>query len=124
MGYPCRLLSSKECDGCGRCEPEEEYILNCDCCKREIDNLEHYVQLGDYAYCEDCVEGNWRQWYRSPEGLPARIRRFRGRHKMRQIDLANKIGVSLSLVNSWERGTRPVHEKYIYKIAEVMGEEL
>ena len=112
---------AKECDGCGACQPQEEYVLYCDNCKREIDNLEEYAQLGDYAYCEECVDKSWRQWYRSPEGVPARLRRFRQKHNMRQVDLADLIGVSKSLVASWERGTRPVHERYVYKIAEVTG---
>ena len=124
MGYPCTMNVAKECDGCGACEPQEEYVLYCDNCRREICNLEEYAQLGDHAYCQECVEKSWRQWYRSPLGLPARIRRFRGKHNMRQRDLANAIGVSMSLVNAWERGVRPVHDKYIYKIAEVMGDEL
>lgn len=123
MGYPCRLLTSKECDGCGRCEPEEDYVLYCDHCKREIDNLEEYVQLGDHAYCQECIEGGWRQWYRSPEGLPARIRKLRKRLNLTQKELAQKIGVGTSLVCAWERGARPVQEKYVYMIHAKVGEE-
>ena len=123
MGYPCRLNCMKECDGCGRCEPEEEYILYCDKCRREIENLEEYCQLGDHAYCQECIDASWRQWYCTPEGLPARIRKLRLRHNMTQPQFAEKIGVSESLVSAWERGERPVKERYLYEIQNRMGDE-
>lgn len=122
MGFPC-VKYSKECDGCGACMPQEDYILSCDNCGREIDNLETYSQLGDHAYCQECVEDSWRQWYRSPDGFPARIRRFREKRHMTQKDFAKQTGVSKSTVSMWERGERNVSKKLLDKIIERYGAE-
>lgn len=123
MAYPCRLLSYKECDGCGKCQPEQEYVLYCDNCGREIEDLEQYVQIDDHAYCEECVDNNWRQWYKSPGGWPARIRKFRLAHKMTQDEFAKKLNVSKTLVSGWERGARRVQQEYIDTIYNTFGEE-
>ena len=116
MSYPCKLSTGKECDGCGRCEPKEEYELYCDNCGAEIDDLETYAQLGDNAYCEDCIEGAWVQWYKSPGALAHKIRKRRLHAGMSQKQLAQEIGVSQALVSSWEKGIRAVSAEHMEKI--------
>ena len=123
MGYSCKLTCSKECDGCGACMPQEDYVLYCDHCGREVEDLEIYSQIGDHAFCQECVDNSWRQWYRSPDGFPARIKRFRTKMGMQQKDFAKEIGVGKSTVSMWERGERKISRKMLDKIFERFGTE-
>ena len=123
MSYPCKLSPSKECDGCGRCEIEREYVLTCENCRREIENLEMYVCIKDHDYCEDCIEDSWRQWYKSPGGISKRLRRMRSAEGLTQKRFADVVGVSEALVRSWESGARPMKAQYIKTINHRIGRD-
>ncbi|GIP36367.1 helix-turn-helix domain-containing protein [Paenibacillus sp. J2TS4] len=55
--------------------------------------------------------------------LAARIRAFRKLKGVTQIELAELLGISVSIVGSIERGTRKADARTINRIAEVLGVE-
>ncbi|WP_144936832.1 helix-turn-helix domain-containing protein [Paenibacillus sp. 32O-W] len=55
--------------------------------------------------------------------LAARIRAFRKLKGLTQIELAESLGISVSIIGSIERGTRKADAKTIHQIAEVLGIE-
>lgn len=55
--------------------------------------------------------------------MAARIRAFRKLKGLTQIELAESMGISVSIIGSIERGTRKADVKTIHQIAEVLGIE-
>ncbi len=55
MGYMCRKGGSKECDGCGACQPEEHYF--CPICDSEVFETVFVSSCnGEVIGCENCAE--------------------------------------------------------------------
>lgn len=123
MGLPCKKNLAKICTGCGDCEPPEEYVLNCDQCKREIESLEVCLMLGDNAYCQDCVEGGWTQWHKTGECAGFRLHRVRKIKKINGDELAAHLGITRATLSRWESGDKTFSEKYFDKIREIVGDD-
>lgn len=51
MAYMCRY-SSKECDACGNCEPDQEPCPECG----SVEYEEKYYQHEQWIGCSDCVK--------------------------------------------------------------------
>jgi transcriptional regulator with XRE-family HTH domain len=62
--------------------------------------------------------------YRAPMAGPNRIAEWRQRAGLTQETLAERLGVSKSLVSLWETGVRRVKMDQAVKIAEVLGTEI
>lgn len=54
------------------------------------------------------------------QALAYRIRAFRKLKGLTQSDLADRLGVSLAIVGTIERGTRRVDERMLARISEVL----
>ena len=55
MAYNCIKYSNKrECDGCGDCQPEEEYY--CPVCGELVEDRVYVSTDGDILGCENCVK--------------------------------------------------------------------
>lgn len=122
MGLPCKRNMGKICNGCGACEPAPEYDLTCDNCKAEIENLAVCLMIGDYAFCQDCVENGWTQWHKTNESAGRRLARMRKQKDMSMRDLASKIGVSKSLLGRYERGEIYIPQTRFAAIRAEVGE--
>ncbi|WP_010279301.1 helix-turn-helix domain-containing protein [Paenibacillus senegalensis] len=57
-------------------------------------------------------------------GLASRIRAFRKLKGYTQVELAESLGVSVSIIGSIERGTRYADSRTLQNIADVLGIEL
>lgn len=59
----------------------------------------------------------------SPETLPQLIRRVQdARPELTQTEIARRMGVSISAVNTWANGTRVPRRPMLEKLAETLGE--
>lgn len=59
-------------------------------------------------------------WVIEMNGIGPRIRELRVKYKMRQGELANKLGLSRQIVSNWEREyTLEIPSAYIGKLAEI-----
>lgn len=54
MAYHCVKRISKECDGCGCCQPEQEYY--CPVCGEKIYETVFVSFDGEVIGCENCAE--------------------------------------------------------------------
>jgi len=59
--------------------------------------------------------------YRLNEQLAQRIRAFRKLKGYTQTELADKLGVSVAIVGSIERGTRKADARTLQRIADTLG---
>ncbi|MBO7172357.1 MAG: helix-turn-helix transcriptional regulator [Bacteroidaceae bacterium] len=123
MGLPCKRNLAKLCTGCGACEPPEEYELRCDVCKREIENLEVCLMLGDNAYCQECADKGWTQWHKTGECAGFRLHRVRKMKKIHGDALSSHLGVTRNMLSRWESGNQPISEKHFEKIREIVGDD-
>lgn len=57
------------------------------------------------------------------QALAYRIRAFRKLKGLTQTDLADRLGVSIAIVGTIERGTRRVDARMLGRIAEALGVE-
>lgn len=57
-------------------------------------------------------------------GLASRIRAFRKLKGYTQIELAEMLGISVSIIGSIERGTRHADNRTLQQIAEVLGVDI
>lgn len=57
-------------------------------------------------------------------GLASRIRAFRKLKGYTQIELAESLGISVSIIGSIERGTRSADSRTLQNIAEALGVDL
>lgn len=62
MAYNCIRISGKECDGCMRCQPDDEYY--CPVCGEEVDDTIYVSLDGEIVGCENCVRA------RDPREMP------------------------------------------------------
>ena len=123
MGLPCKKNMAKICNGCGACEPSGEYQLYCDNCRREIENLEVCLMLGDYTYCQECVEVGWTQWHKTGEHAGMRLHRLRRIKKIHGDEMAEHLGVSRSMLGRWESCKAPIGDKFFDQIREKVGDD-
>lgn len=123
MGLPCKRNLAKICTGCGACEPPREYDLTCDACKREIENLEVCLMLGDNAYCQECVEKGWTQWHKTGESAGMRLHRLRRMKKIHGDYMASKLGITRATLSRWESGAKPISEAYVEQIRQMVGDD-
>lgn len=58
------------------------------------------------------------------EGINRRIRAFRKLKGLTQLELASKMGVSVSVIGSLERGTKEPDIQLLEKIGQALGVEI
>ena len=56
MAYTCILGHRCECNGCGKCQYQEQPIVHCSWCDEEIHMGEVYYSINNEMICEDCIE--------------------------------------------------------------------
>lgn len=56
MAYRCVFRATKECDGCGGCDPPKKHYY-CPVCGAEIEETVYMDRDGDVVGCEHCVRG-------------------------------------------------------------------